>query len=58
MIGDMIVAWLVMEILTNVIFLVINPWIGPSSTTLKSFFKRILKHVFLTVGILAGYPHV
>ena len=58
MIGDMLVGWLLMEVMTNIVFLVLNPWLGPSSTTFKSLFKGILERAFLIAGILAGYPHV
>lgn len=58
MIADMLVGWLVMEVATFIIFLIINPLLGPSSTTFKSLFKGILERIFLAAGILAGYPHV
>ncbi len=58
MYADMIVAWLVMEVIVNIIFLVINPWLGPTTTTFRSFFKGVLERIFLSVGILSGFPHV
>lgn len=56
--GEMLVGWLVMEVVVNIIFLVINPWLGPSTTTFKSLFKGVLERIFLSVGLLTGYPHV
>ncbi|MFY0683584.1 MAG: hypothetical protein JXR20_03465 [Balneola sp.] len=56
--GEMLVGWLVMEVAVNIIFLVINPWLGPSTTTFKSLFKGVLERIFLSVGLLTGYPHV
>lgn len=58
MYGKMAVIWLVTEIITNSLFLIINPWIGPERTTFKSLFKGILERIFLVVGMLFGYPHV
>ena len=56
--GEMLVGWLVMEVAVNIIFLLINPWLGPSTTTFKSLFKGVLERIFLSVGLLTGYPHV
>ncbi|MEP1150559.1 MAG: hypothetical protein ABJH08_02420 [Balneola sp.] len=49
--GEMLVGWLVMEVVVNIIFLVINPWLGPSTTTFKSLFKGVLERIFLSVGL-------
>ena len=53
--GNMLVGWVVMEIGVN---LTINVWLGIKSTSLNSIMKGILERVFLSAGILFGYPHV
>jgi hypothetical protein len=55
MIGDMLVGWLVMELFANIS---INVILGHSNTSWASFGKGVLERIFLSVGILAGYPHV
>ncbi|MEO1022730.1 MAG: hypothetical protein AAFW89_09300 [Bacteroidota bacterium] len=54
----MLVAYVTMEVLTNILFLVINRWLGPTTNSWKSVFKGVLERIFIIIGVLMGYPHV
>lgn len=50
--------YILMEILVNGIFHVLNKFLKPDERRSLSIFKGILERLFLVVGITIGYPHV
>lgn len=50
--------YLLMEILVNVVFQVLNKYLKPGEGRTLSIFKGILERLFLIVGVAIGYPHV